>query len=58
VLFESPLQLGADGIPFSADGVTADAVRARLRGVTCERFSRSDGAVDSACSGYLHDPYL
>jgi diaminohydroxyphosphoribosylaminopyrimidine deaminase/5-amino-6-(5-phosphoribosylamino)uracil reductase len=58
VLFESPLKLGADGIPFSADGVTANAVRARLRGVTYERFSRSDGAVDSACSGYLHDPYL
>lgn len=55
-LYEAPVQLGAEGVPFAHGGPEAAALELRLQQPEQRSFPHGDGE-DVLVTGYLHDPW-
>ena len=56
VLYQAPVELGPDALPFAQGQPPASSLLERLTGITRQSFPNANGA-DVRISGYLHDPW-
>ena len=57
VLYEAPVELGPEAMPFAPGQSTLHDLKKRLTTPTHESFARGEGQ-DLKLSGYLHDPWF